>query len=143
MRPAPQRSPARSAGCSRRCASAVVHFLASTFLVCYVEHNEFPQLVDTQQHCLLVALLQAEPSVLEPSRVSSRLRGQAAPSQQQAVAEAQREAEEEENAGVGRTRKGTARKRLTLDGAAYIAPFTLWSIGEPGVRVTVGFSLSC
>lgn len=46
---------------------------------------------------------------------------------------AQQEAEEEE--ALGRTRKGTSRKRLTLDpSAAYVAPFTLWSIGERSRR---------
>ncbi len=83
-------------------------------------------------------LLQVEPVVLEPTRLSSRIRGEAAPSLQQAAAEAQREAAaaaaEEEEEGLGKTRKGTARKRLTLDKATYVAPFTLWSIGERSSR---------
>lgn len=66
-----------------------------------------------------------------PLRQSSRIRGEAAPSTQQAAAVAQREAAEEEEEGLGRTKKGTSRRRLTLDeGIAYAAPFTLWSIGE-------------
>lgn len=62
---------------------------------------------------------------MQPTRLSRRLRGQAAPVLEQAAAEGRAEAEAE-----GRARKAASRKRLTLpEGQQLAAPFTLWSIG--------------
>lgn len=69
--------------------------------------------------------VQPEPSSLEPTRLSRRLRGETALSAEAAAAAGRAEAEAE-----GRARTATVRKQLTLvEGQHLAAPFTLWSIG--------------
>ncbi|KAL4448494.1 hypothetical protein ABPG75_005713 [Micractinium tetrahymenae] len=70
---------------------------------------------------------EAQPAALGPTRLSRRLRGEIAPSLDEAAAAARAEAEAE---GRARARAAGTRKQLKLEeGQQLAAPFSLWSIG--------------
>lgn len=74
--------------------------------------------------------LQAQPTAMEPTRLSRRLRGVTALTLDEAAAAALAEAEAE---GRARARAAGARKQLRLEeGRQLAAPFSLWSIGVRG-----------
>lgn len=97
------------------------------------------QTTSPTQHPLTHNQQALEPSALEPTRLSRRLRGETAPALSDVAAAARAEAEAE-----GRARRGATRKRLTVEpGVQLAAPFSLWSIGahpSPSGRGREGFA---